>query len=132
MSDTNPTGGCLCGAVRLSVSSAPYRVGICHCLDCRKHHGALFHSSAIFPVDAVTIDGATAHYNNRHFCPVCGSSLFGRSGDEIEVNLGSFDAPSQFRPTYELWVIRREDWLPPFDLARHYPRDRGAEGRSEP
>ena len=22
---------------------------ICHCLDCRKHHGAPFHASAIFP-----------------------------------------------------------------------------------
>lgn len=43
------TGGCLCGNVRLVASGPPYRVGLCHCLDCRKHHGALFHASAIFP-----------------------------------------------------------------------------------
>ena len=36
------TGGCLCGNVRIVASGPPYRVGICHCLDCRKHHGALF------------------------------------------------------------------------------------------
>lgn len=56
------TGGCLCGRVRIEASGRPYRVGICHCLDCRKHHGALFHASAIFPKDAVTINGETGDY----------------------------------------------------------------------
>ncbi|MGV8812291.1 GFA family protein, partial [Pseudomonas aeruginosa] len=51
------TGGCLCGKVRLVASGQPYRVGLCHCLDCRKHHGALFHASAIFPEEAVSIEG---------------------------------------------------------------------------
>ena len=38
------SGGCLCGDVRLVASGRPYRVGLCHCLDCRKHHGALFYA----------------------------------------------------------------------------------------
>ncbi len=125
------SGGCLCGAVRLVLSGEPYRVGICHCLDCRKHHGAVFGASAIFPVDAVAITGITAEYKGRHFCAVCGSSLFGRTNNEIEVHLGCLDAPDQWTPTYESWVIRREAWLPPFDLARHYPQDREGKGRSE-
>jgi hypothetical protein len=132
MNDTTLAGGCLCGAVRIAASGAPYRVGICHCLDCRKHSGSLFGASAIFPVDAVTVSGKTADHKGRHFCPACGSSLFGRSGDEIEISLGCLDAPNQLKPTYELWIIRREDWLPPFDLARHYQRDREGAGRSEP
>jgi len=132
MSDTIVTGGCLCGAVRLAVSGEPYRVGICHCLDCRKHHGAVFQPSAIFPADAVSISGPTAEYRSRHFCPACGSSLFARSGDEIDVALGCLDAPSQLRPTYELWVCRRDDWLPPFDVARRYEHDREGTGRTEP
>ena len=132
MSDTHHAGGCLCGAVRLVATGAPYRVGICHCLDCRKHHGAVFHASAIFPAAAVTITGTTAEYKNRHFCTVCGSSLFGRSDDEVEVNLGCLDEPSQFKPTYELWMTRREDWLPPFDVARRYEHNREGTGRSEP
>ncbi len=132
MSEGKIAGGCLCGAVRVVVSGAPYRVGICHCLDCRKHHGAPFHASAIFPADAVEISGVTSEFKGRRFCPACGSTVFGCSGDETEVNLGCFDEPSRFRPTYELWTIRREDWLPPFDLARHYPKDREGKGRSEP
>ncbi len=43
------TGGCLCGDVRFAASGQPYRVGICHCLDCRKHHGALFMRPPSFP-----------------------------------------------------------------------------------
>jgi hypothetical protein len=126
------TGGCLCGDVRLVATGRPWRVGLCHCLDCRKHHGALFHASAIFAQDAVAITGETRSYAGRHFCPRCGSSVFGRSGDEVEVNLGALDAPDQMLPTYELWTVRREAWLPQFPLARHYPHDREGTGRSEP
>ena len=124
-------GGCLCGNVRLVASGRPYRVGICHCLDCRKHHGALFQTSAIFSEQAVTIEGETRDYDGRHFCPRCGSPLFGRSGDEIEVNLGILDDIDQLTPTYELWTIRRESWLPPFPLNRHYERDRDETSRFE-
>lgn len=125
------TGGCLCGAVRLVATGRPYRVGLCHCLDCRKHHGALFHASAVFPRDAVTISGEVGDYRGRCFCPRCGSSVFARSGDELDVNLGALDAPDQLEPTYELWTMRREAWLPPFELAHHYPRDRDGAERSE-
>ncbi|MBD9528563.1 GFA family protein [Paracoccus sp. PAR01] len=125
------TGGCLCGRVRIVARGQPYRVGLCHCLDCRKHHGALFHASAIFPQDAVTITGETRDYRGRHFCPHCGSPVFGRSDDEIEVNLGSLDATDQLMPTYELWTIRREAWLPPFPIARLYPRDRDSSSSHE-
>ena len=128
---TEFAGGCLCGAVRFVAKGRPWRVGVCHCLDCRKHHGALFHASAIFPQDAVTIEGETRVYAGREFCPRCGSPVFGRSGDEVGVNLGAFDEPNRFVPSYELWTIRREAWLPPFELARHYERDREGTGRSE-
>ena len=126
------TGGCLCGDVRLVATGRPYRVGICHCLDCRKHHGALFAAYAIFPEDAVVITGETHQYQGRHFCSRCGSSVFSRSDDEIEVHLGSLDALDQFMPTYELWAIRREAWLPAFPETRRYDRDRDGAGRTEP
>jgi hypothetical protein len=125
------TGGCLCGDVRIVATGAPYRVGICHCLDCRKHHGALFHASAIFPEDSVTIEGETRDYQGRHFCPRCGSSIFGRGADEIEVSLGALDATDQLMPTYELWTIRREFWLPTFPVAHRYERDRDPASRFE-
>ncbi|MCV2867912.1 GFA family protein [Defluviimonas sp. WL0002] len=125
------SGGCLCGDVRIEARGRPWRVGLCHCLDCRKHHGALFHASAIFPEDAVTVTGRTRAFAGRHFCPRCGSSVFSRSGDEVEVNLGALDAPDWFVPTYELWTIRRASWLPPFPVKRSYERNREGAGREE-
>lgn len=124
-------GGCLCGSVRLVATGRPYRVGICHCLDCRKHHGALFYAAAMFPEAAVSITGETHEHANRHFCPRCGSSVFARWEDEIEVSLGALDEPNRLKPTYELWTIRREAWLPPFPLARQYERNRDSTGRYE-
>ena len=128
---TEATAGCLCGDVRVVTTGEPYRVGLCHCLDCRKHPGSLFHASAIFPAVAVTIEGETREFAGRHFCPRCGSAVFGHSGDEIEVSLGAFDAPDRFTPTYELWTVRREAWLPPFPLAHHYEHNRESDGRRE-
>lgn len=125
------TGGCLCGDIRLEASGRPYRVGLCHCLGCRKHSGSVFHASAIFPEDAVTIEGDIRDYAGRCFCPRCGSSVFARSGDEIEVSLGCLDTPDQLVPTYENWTVRRESWLPPFPFKTHYERDREGTGRHE-
>lgn len=125
------TGGCLCGKVRIEASGRPYRVGLCHCLDCRKHHGALFYAAAIFPADAVTITGDARDYAGRYFCPQCGSSVFARSGDEVEISLGALDTPDCLIPTYESWTERRETWLPALGLTRQYRHDRDNRGRSE-
>lgn len=124
------TGGCLCGDVRFTAKGAPYRIGICHCLDCRKHHGAIFFAAGMYPGDAVDVQGETRDFSGRHFCPRCGSSLFNRFGDEVEVHLGALDVPNQLVPTYENWVIRRENWLPDFGFKRN-ERNRTSAGRAE-
>ena len=112
MSDPVETaGGCSCGAVRVKARGAPLRVGICHCMDCRKHHGAVFYAAAVFAKENVDVTGGAKGYKGRHFCPECGSSVFAVSGGEVEVHLGILDAPNVFVPTYESWVIQRENWL---------------------
>lgn len=118
------TGGCLCGKVRIRTTAAPLRVGVCHCLDCRRHHGAVFYAAAMFAEKDVVIEGETREYQGRHFCPACGSSVFACSAGEIEIHLGSLDAPDQFQPTYELWTIRRESWVPEIPGAAQFEKDR--------
>ena len=39
------------------------------------------------------------------------------------MNLGSLDASDELIPTYELWTIRRESWLPGFPLKHRYERN---------
>jgi hypothetical protein len=126
------TGGCLCGAVRVAASGEPNRVAVCHCLDCRKHHGAVFYAAAILTKEAGVIERETRHWGTRQLCPRCASSVFARCDDEVEVHLGALDAPDRFTPSYESWTLRRETWLPAFPLTKRYQRDREGSGRSEP
>jgi hypothetical protein len=83
----------------------------------------VFFAAAIFPADATRVEGETHGFRGRHFCPTCGSSVFARYADEIDVHLGALDEPNKFAPTYENWTVRRESWLPTFALNHHYERD---------
>ena len=118
------SGGCLCGKVRFAATGEPNRVGVCHCLNCRKHHGAVFYAAAIYSEKQVRIEGETSAYEGRHFCRTCGSSVFAVSGDEVELHLGALDTPDVFQPDYECWTIRRARWLSAFPGAMQYERNR--------
>lgn len=120
----NLTAGCLCGELRIEIRGAPLRVGICHCLDCRKRQGALFHTFAVFPLAAATVTGEPRIYKSRRFCATCGSPVFDVFGDELELGIGALDMPDQLAPTYECWMVRREKWLPAFDVAHRHEHDR--------
>ncbi len=124
------TGGCACGQLTFETRGEPKRVGLCHCMTCRKISGGAFNAFVIFPVDQVTISGEMRGWSatpesERCFCPVCGSQVFDRdAGDEIEIKLGAFDGTNLFTPTYEAWTKRREDWLCTPDL-KSFPENRG-------
>ena len=132
MADTTHKGTCACGQVRIEARGEPYRVGVCHCLTCRKAHGAPFNFYAVFPPEAVTVSGevipfASSEKARRYACASCGAQVYSTYGreDEVYVYPGSFDEPGHFAPTYELWTIRREPWLPAFPSVKHrYEKDR--------
>ena len=138
---------CACGQIEVHASGEPLRVGLCHCLDCRKLHAAPVSAFAIFPRSSVLVTGpeqgplphsALGTFqrkpgDRRAFCTRCGTHVFGvqERSEEIELFVGSFDETNLFTPTYELWTIRRERWLGNLPtLTRHFERDRieGAEG----
>jgi hypothetical protein len=124
------SGGCACGQLTFEARGEPKRVGLCHCMTCRKESGSAFNAFAIFSTDRVTISGEMKGWSatpdgERCFCPTCGSQVFYRdAADEIEIKLGAFDEPNLFTPTYEAWTIRREHWLRTPDLIA-YPENRG-------
>jgi hypothetical protein len=46
---------------------------------------------------------------------------------------GLFDETGLWQPTYELWTIRRDPWLPEFpSVVRRYEMDRSKWKRTEP
>ena len=128
----NELGGrCNCGAVRYRITGAPMRTGICHCQTCRRETGSVFMAFAVWPRDAVKVEGETRQWtsstDHRAFCPSCGSTLFATSDDsnEIEIRIGSLNnAPSMLSPQYELWVPRREHWLSPLPGTKQFVGNR--------
>jgi len=119
------SGKCLCGRVRVSARGEPVRVGICHCTDCRQESGSAFTFYGIWPAAQFEYAGEVSQFQGRHFCPRCGSRLFSVDGHEAELKLGILsEAPTLMKPSYELWVKRRESWLLPIEGAEQYDGDR--------
>ena len=118
------TGGCLCGAVRYSVRGEPVHVVRCHCASCRKESGSAFTVFAHWPADAFELRGELSSYDRRGFCPRCGSRILDTTesgGALVEIRIGSLDeAPFELKPEHEIWVKRRESWIPPVDGATQH------------
>jgi hypothetical protein len=115
------TGGCACGAVRFETRGEPDRIGLCHCMTCRKAHASAFNPFVVFRRDQVTATGEMRAWEStpgyrRWFCGACGSRVYGEQEGEYELALGGFDQPGTFAPQYESWVKRREPWLQPLPL----------------
>ncbi|WP_122465003.1 GFA family protein [Brevundimonas lutea] len=118
------SGGCACGAVRFRARAEPLRVGLCHCLTCRRAHGAAFNPFVVFDAAAVEVTGSPRSWfsspgYDRQFCDACGSRVIALNGDEVEISIGSLDEIGLLEPQYESWIVRREPWLSALDKPQH-------------
>ncbi len=126
-------GGCLCGAIRYTITGAPAMAMVCHCTHCQKQSGSAF--STIIGINAadIAIRGTPASYADtgdsggavtRQFCGTCGSPLFSLIGarpDMIFVKSGTLDDPSGFAPAVHIWGKSKQPWVetgdvPVFDI----------------
>jgi hypothetical protein len=114
--------------VRYSVRGEPVHVGRCHCSDCRRESGSAYTIYAQWPVEQFEVRGEIVSYEGRGFCPRCGSRLLDppEPGDDlIEVRIGTLDdAPFGLKPEAEVWVKRREAWIPPVEGAAQHNESR--------
>jgi hypothetical protein len=116
------TGGCLCGAVRYATEAQPLFAGNCHCKDCQRATGGPYTPALFFPAAALTITGNTQSYRSiadsgnyfdRLFCPVCGSSMFGKlqmMPEAIGLRAGTLDDPSLYTPQMDIYVRSAAHW----------------------
>ena len=116
------SGSCLCGKVKYTISSPPVRMGQCHCDDCRKSTGTGHASNAFFEKDNVDIEGETHSYDSitdtksiitRHFCPECGSRMFGVSNiftNIIGIAVGTLEDSSWFKADAIVYNKRKPKW----------------------
>ena len=133
-------GGCMCGAVRFTLSEAPSEAGYCHCTRCQRRTGTA--ASAQARIDAsgfALLSGADSIGAWRHsdggfekcFCMRCGSQLFSRNPDDpspMSIRMSAFDAPPPVTPSYRQFVNYAASWeaIPDDGLQRY------GEGRPRP
>lgn len=76
-------GQCLCGEIRFEIENAAGDMSHCHCSMCRKAHGSSFATYLFLPPRTLSFTGGeekirayeSSPGNQRHFCPVCGSTV---------------------------------------------------------
>ena len=73
------------------------------------------------------MSGEISSYDGRGFCPRCGSRLLDTADPDdthIEIRIGSLDdAPFELKPDDEIWVKRRESWIPPVEGAAQHDEE---------
>ena len=113
------TGSCLCGKVTYEISGQVGDIVHCHCVTCRKAHGAAFSSVAAVQ-DADFILSGGEHLNSfesskgkrRYFCSNCGTQVYAKRDNtqHIILRLGSLDDDPHSRETKHIWVSEKASW----------------------
>jgi hypothetical protein len=116
------TGGCLCGAVRYTISEGPITGRVCWCRDCQKLGAGGPAVGAAFKSAAITVTGEFRDYvsradsgnvMHRKFCPVCGTHLFSQAESRpglVFVRAGGLDDPEIAKPASTIWTKSAPSW----------------------
>ncbi|MEO5806842.1 GFA family protein [Devosia sp.] len=127
------TAGCACGAVTVTLKGQVQSMLLCSCRDCQRATGTGHSSVAMFKAADVSISGPAKSYARtadsgaiftRHFCPQCGTPLYGsssRAPDRLLVPAGLFgDAADWFAPNQLIFARSHHGWdvIDP-DLPQH-------------
>ena len=124
-------GGCLCSAIRYSLSGNPLHSVTCHCKTCRAASGAPSVAWLTFRRDDFQIvKGSPRLFPSsprvsRTFCPRCGTPLTYEKGDNpstIDITTCSMDEPGLFPPNREVWLEHRLSWEALNEQLEHYAR----------
>jgi hypothetical protein len=125
-------GSCLCGAIRFEVTEPFDRIGMCHCLSCKKLSGGAGTVSGRVRTGAIHIlegeELLTTYQPDegsaKTFCSRCGTNLFGGGWPEspsAPVRLPTLDEPLEAKLDAHLFVRSVAPWeVLPDDDAAHY------------
>jgi hypothetical protein len=127
---TQRTGGCLCGAVRYTISGEPLAMVVCHCTHCQRQSGAMFSTNLVASEGQYQQSGETSVFPDRgdsggavlrHFCGACGSPILSRAETVpgmVLLKVGTLDDISGLTPTLEVWADHAAAWVAPIAGAR--------------
>ncbi len=113
---------CACGQLRVACNGEPFRISMCHCLECQRRTGAPFAVQARFAVGQVTVEGRAREFTRLgdsggtvtfRFCPDCGSTVcwkLSHAPDVVAVAVGAFADPGFPAPRVSVYERRRHSW----------------------
>lgn len=116
------TGGCLCGAVRYTLSADPVGRRTCWCRLCQYLGAGTATANLIVPADALGLTGAMSDYRSvadsgavmhRHFCPTCGTPIGGQAESRPHLyvlRIGTLDDPDAWPPESTIWTSAAPHW----------------------
>jgi hypothetical protein len=116
------TGRCACGQVSLTIEAEPVGVRQCWCRSCQQASGGGPAHNAMFPTEAVTLDGELAQHSYvadsgnmmiRAFCAACHTPVIGYSPARPHlrsVRLGMLDAGHGLSPQAAIWTAEAPAW----------------------
>jgi hypothetical protein len=128
------TGGCLCGAIRYSISVPITELRACHCTHCQKGSGTQGSVNAVIPAAAFKLaQGTLKRYDSladsgrtlyRFFCGDCGSPIYSQRAtalDTLVVRAGSLDQAGDMRITTNIWTRSARPWAHIDPACRQFP-----------
>lgn len=115
-------GSCLCGEVCFRAIGPLGRMGHCHCVDCRKAHGAAFATFVDVSRERLMMlkgEGLIRRHRARSgsvraFCSDCGSLLSWERDEDpgtVSLAVGTFDTPPDRVPEYHIFVRSKLLWV---------------------
>jgi len=116
------TGGCLCKAVRYSISAEPLVTRVCWCRVCQFIGAGSATVNSCFPSAALAVSGELRDYSlvadsgnvaHRRFCPLCGTHMFSASEARphlVFVRVGTLDDPEIAHPAMTIWTSSAPSW----------------------
>lgn len=125
------TGQCLCGSIKYVVTTIEPRMAHCHCIMCRKFHGAAFSTFGEAKVENFKwLEGESLlktylapNGTQRKFCSQCGSSMIfnpaNDTGEIIEFAMGTLDSVVPNKPDAHVFTHYKANW---YDITDSLPK----------
>jgi hypothetical protein len=121
-------GRCLCGEVTWTYEGEIARSLVCHCTDCQRATSAPFAAFVGLRPEGLVWSGPITRFESspqtwRNFCSVCGTRLTFRSDKwpgEVHVYAATLDPSHTYRPTAQVMLRSRADWLDDLPSIPHH------------
>lgn len=118
------SGKCLCGNIEFSADTEIKLMANCHCSDCRAATGAAYGTLLFVDADAIQVTGKPKIFKHtadsgadmeKHFCPDCGSQLFGRNSNRpnaMTIRAGCVDQTDLVKPAVNVYLDSKIESTP--------------------